>query len=64
MQRYRHGYVENELGAGDKTDGTPARGENEQIKSKQAQDKSSTAGQLWGGVLFFPKSSEGPIQSM
>ncbi len=39
MQRDRHDYVEYELGAWDQTDGTPARVENEKIKSKQAVRK-------------------------
>ncbi len=59
MQRYRHDYVESELGAGDQTDKTHARGENEKIKSKNAQDHSSTAGQLWGVGLIFPKELGG-----
>ena len=62
MQRDRHAYVEYELGADDQIEWTPARGENK-IKSKNAQDQSSTAGRLGGGVLCFPKTSEGtPLQ--
>ena len=60
MQRYQHDYVEYELGAEDQNDGTPARVENEKIKSKNAQDQFSTAWQLWGGGLIFPKELGGP----
>ena len=64
MQRDRHDYFEYGLGADDKKKvGTPERGENK-IKSKNAQDQSSTAGRLGGGVLFFPKTSDGPSQSI
>ena len=46
--------------AGDQTDGTPARGENEKIKSKNAQDQSSTAGRLGGVGLIFLQDLGGP----
>ncbi len=60
MQRYLHAYVEYELGAEDHIEWTPARGENEKIKSKNAQDQSSTAGRLGGGGIIFPQDIGGP----
>ena len=58
IQHDKHDYVEYGWGAEDqKKMGTHARGENK-IKSKNTQDKSSTAGRLGGG-LIFPQDSGG-----
>ncbi len=54
MQRDRHTYVEYELGAEIQIEWTPARGE-KKFKSKNAQDQSSTAGQLGVGGIIFPQ---------
>ena len=62
IQHDQHDYVEYGWGAEDqKHVGTHARGENK-IKSKNAQDQPSTAGQLGGGGLIFPQDRGGSFQ--
>ena len=60
MQRDRHDYVEYELGAEDQIEGTPAQSE-KKIKSKNAQDQSSTAGRQGRGGLIFRQDIGGPF---